>query len=307
MMDEFEVIYHRQVEGLSIFFNTVDYRTLHIHPEWELIWVLDGGLAVTSSAERYLVRPGDLILFNPNEPHELHKAGESCTFLCLQISPNILPELLPVHVDEKLPHRCMQEAEVERLRESLKQIMKAYLAKEDHYSLFCIGKSFELLYFLLKSLPTHLRTKEETEIISKRNARIKRLIQYVDENYMHKIRLADFAEREGCSLSYLSRFIKCTMNQSFQEYVTSVRFHCACKLIVSGEKKMLDVCMESGFSDYRYFSREFQRQYGMTPEAYRHYLDRNDLTSATVRHSLHSKERFYSPQESRMLAEKYLK
>ena len=115
--------------------------------------------------------------------------------------------------------------------------------KEDHYSLFCIGKSFELLYFLLKSLPTHLRTKEETEIISKRNARIKRLIQYVDENYMHKIRLADFAEREGCSLSYLSRFIKCTMNQSFQEYVTSVRFHCACKLIVSGEKKMLDVCI----------------------------------------------------------------
>ena len=72
MMDDFEVIYHRQVEGLSIFFNTVDYRTLHIHPEWELIWVLDGGLAVTSSAERYLVRPGDLILFNPNEPHELH-------------------------------------------------------------------------------------------------------------------------------------------------------------------------------------------------------------------------------------------
>ena len=124
---------------------------------------------------------------------------------------------------------------------------------------------------------------------------------------MHKIRLADFAEREGWSLRYLSRFIKCTMNQSFQEYVTSVRFHCACKLIVSGEKKMLDVCMESGFSDYRYFSREFQRQYGMTPEAYRHYLDRNDLTSATVRHSLHSKERFYSPQESRMLAEKYLK
>ena len=92
MMDEFEVIYHRQVEGLSIFFNTVDYRTLHIHPEWELIWVLDGGLAVTSSAERYLVRPGDLILFNPNEPHELHKAGESCTVLWLLISENIRPE-----------------------------------------------------------------------------------------------------------------------------------------------------------------------------------------------------------------------
>lgn len=58
----------------------------------------------------------------------------------------------------------MQEAEVERLRESLKQIMKAYLAKEDHYSLFCIGKSFELLYFFAEELANSPATKEETEI-----------------------------------------------------------------------------------------------------------------------------------------------
>ena len=134
---------------------------------------------------------------------------------------------------------------------------------------------------------------------------MKRLIQYVDENYMHKIRLADFAQSEGCSVSYLSRFIKDTMNQSFQEYVASVRFNCACKLIASGDMKMLDVCMEAGFSDYRYFSREFQRQHGMTPGEYRHCMRGVKLPAPAVHHSLHSVERFYSEQESQILAEKF--
>ena len=128
---------------------------------------------------------------------------------------------------------------------------------------------------------------------------------FVDDNYMQKIRLADFAEAEGCSLGYMSRFVKSTMNQNFQEYVTSVRFNCACKLIAGGGMKMLDVCMESGFSDYRYFSREFQRQYGMTPEEYSRYARRMHLESAAIRHSLHSAERFYSRQESLSLMEKY--
>ena len=69
-------------------------------------------------------------------------------------------------------------------------------------------------------------------------------------------------------MSYLSHFIKETMNQTFQEYVASVRVGCACKLIASGGKRMLDVCMESGFSDYRYFSKAFRVLYGMTPDEY---------------------------------------
>jgi AraC-like DNA-binding protein len=68
---------------------------------------------------------------------------------------------------------------------------------------------------------------------------------------------------------------------------------------------MLDVCMESGFSDYRYFSREFLRQYGMTPEEYSRYAKRTHLESTAVRHSLHSVERFYSRQDSQILRDKY--
>ena len=89
------------------------------------------------------------------------------------------------------------------------------------------------------------------------------------------------------------------MNQSFQEYVTSVRFHCACKLIVSGEKKMLDVCMESGFSDYRYFSAAFKSQFGMTPEQYKLSLKKPE--NAVIHHSIHSLEQFYTDEQSKAI------
>ena len=107
-------------------------------------------------------------------------------------------------------------------------------------------------------------------------------------------------------MTHLSHFIKSAMNQTFQEYVNSVRFNRACELMAAGERKMLDVCMESGFSDYRYFSRAFRERYNMTPEEYARYASRFQLESAVAHHSIHSMERFYSGEESLKLLEQYI-
>lgn len=306
-MRELEIIQHQHIDGFSVFFDKIDYRTPHIHPEWELIWILENDLSVSCRNKQYLVHPGQMVLFNPNEPHEFHKIQDGCLFLCLQISPTVLPAMLPIFVDANIIDTVLRNDQIEQIKKYLADIMRAYLIQKDHFALYCVGTGCLILHQLLDTLPTHLQTEDEMENIGKRNTILKRLITYVDENYMHKIRLTDFAVAEGYSVSYLSRFIKNTLNQSFQEYVTSVRFHNACKLIAEGGKKMLEVCMESGFSDYRYFSQAFRQQYGMTPESYRAYSKRQHLESAAVRHSLHSVERFYSRDESLMLTSKFFK
>ena len=304
-MNEMEIIQHRQIHGISMFFNTVDYRISHVHPEWELIWILKNSLSITCSQSKFTAGQGQMVLFSPNEPHEFHKENESCTFLCLQISETILPDMPKLVIEQQMIQEYMPQDIYQAIKKDLIAIMRAYLERREHYALYCVGQSCLILHQLLSCMPSHELTEEEAASINRRNARLKRLIRFVDENYMDKIRLADFAEAEGCSLSYLSRFIKENLNQNFQEYVTSVRFNCACKLIASGEKRMLDVCMESGFSDYRYFSREFQKQYGMTPEAYSHFSKKRQLEASPVRHSLHSVERFYSREESLKLITLY--
>ena len=64
-------------------------------------------------------------------------------------------------------------------------------------------------------------------------------------------------------------------------------------------KGMLAVCMESGFSDYRYFSRMFQTHFGMTPEAYRRRPKHSQ--AAQPQPTLDSAEQFYSPEGSLQL------
>lgn len=305
-MNELEIIEYRQIEGLSAFINTVDYRTPHMHPEWELIWVLDCPLAVTCGQTSFVVQPNQIVLFSPNEPHEFHKVNQSSTFVCLQISSDVLPIGRQLVVKERLPHEYLSDHAFGKLKEKIAAVMMAYLNRGENYALYCLGESCLIMYQLLSDLPTHVLSAEESASIDRRNARLKRLIRFVDENYMHKIRLSDFAEAEGCSMSHLSHFIKSAMNQTFQEYVNSVRFNRACELMATGERRMLDVCMESGFSDYRYFSRAFRQQYGMTPEEYSRYARKLQLESAVVHRSIHSMERFYAREDSLKILRKYL-
>ena len=89
-MNELEIIRHSRIPGMTVFFNTVDYRTPHFHPEWELIWLLDNPMTVSGGGGSFRAEKGDLLLFQPSEPHELHKVEENCTFLCLQVSPELL-------------------------------------------------------------------------------------------------------------------------------------------------------------------------------------------------------------------------
>lgn len=297
-MNEMEIIRHSRIPGMTVFLNTVDYRTPHFHKEWELIWLLDHPMMVSGAGGSFRAERGDLLLFQPSEPHELHKLEDNCTFLCLQVSPELLRLENDLVVDAVCLNPFLGE-QVRQVHQTLLEIGRAYLNKERYSALYCMGQVCLLFHRIFSTIPTRDITREERISQEKRNKRLASLIRFVDENYMHKIRLSDFAEAEGFSMSYLSHFIKSTLNQSFQEYVNSVRVNCACKLISGGEEKLTAVCMASGFSDYRYFSAAFKRQFGMTPEQYKLSLKKPE--NAVIHHSIHSLERFYSDEQSRAI------
>lgn len=297
-MNELEIVQYHQLEGLNVFVNTVSYRSPHFHHEWELLWVLDAPLRVYWQQKEYLLQPGDLALFPPKLAHEFQQAEGICTFLCLQIAPSILS--LPTGIvteDIVLKEHLTPEA-YRTVRLYVLEVAERYFYREPLYELQCLGKSALMMHTLLLRIPSRTLSAEEAANEDLRNARLMRLTQYVEENYMHKIRLSDFAKQEGCSVSYLSHFIKNTMNQTFQDYVNSVRFRRACKLIAEGNQSMISISMESGFSDYRYFSRAFLENYGMTPAEYRRKANTIVTGKSASSHSVHSQERFLTRGQS---------
>lgn len=300
-MNEFEIVQHPQIEGINLFFDTLDYRTPHLHPEWELLWVLEGSLAIACGERAARVDPGGMALLPPRQAHEFRCVDKSCTFLCLQVSPRLLlgfPALDRLRVEGMLVREHFAPAEYQALQGRLRELTRAYLERPPFYELFCAGQVCLLWHRLLTRLPCRTVTAQEAAQEEKRSARAQRLIRFVDENYMHPIRLADFARQEGCSLNHMSAFVRQTLNQSFQEYVNTVRFHCACRLIALGDARMTDVCFAAGFSDYRYFSRAFQQRLGMTPEEYSRQAQPPVEEQTKLHRSIHSLERLYSREKS---------
>ena len=296
-MEELEIVPHRQSDGVHIFINKVEYRSPHFHPDWELLWVLDTPLSITVHQQQYLIQPGELILFPPNYPHEFHKMDRPCTFLCMQLSSRSFPAAANLRTEDIRLAQYLSQEDDRWLRRAMVDASRAYWEQDSLSSLYYQGFCSLILHRLLSVLPSHNMTVEEQAMDEQRNSRLLRLIQFVDEHYMHKIRLSDFAQQEGRSVSYMSHFVKDTMNQTFQDYVTSVRFNRARQMIAEGTDSLVSISLASGFSDYRYFSQAFLKTYGMTPAEYRRHTQLSPTGQPTSGHSLHSRETIFSPAQ----------
>lgn len=304
-MDELEIVQYQQVNGLSVFMNTVSYRSPHFHKEWELVWVLDYPLKVTCMQATQVIAPGDIVLFPPNMPHQMQQTDQASTFLCLQISPTAFSNAANMVTSDIGIKPYLSEQDYQWVQQAAFDIARAYFEMAQYYEPYCLGMAGLLLHRLMKNLDCRVISAEEATLFDKQNTRMLHLVSFVEQNHTHKIRLQDFAQQEGCSVSYLSHFIKDTMNQTFHEYVDSVRFAHACKLIDSSGKTMVEISNEAGFSDYRYFSRAFQKYCGMTPSEYSKQAQSTVLDPDLESRSGHSQERLLTRTESLNLLKDY--
>lgn len=56
---------------------------------------------------------------------------------------------------------------------------------------------------------------------------------------------------------------------SFQEYVNALRFEHAVLLLKKTDMRIIDICLESGFSDTKYLNKRFLQTYQLTAKEFR--------------------------------------
>ncbi|MBU9743920.1 response regulator [Lachnospiraceae bacterium ASD3451] len=97
-----------------------------------------------------------------------------------------------------------------------------------------------------------------------------RLLDYVSENYLTIESVEQIADEFGYNYAYLSRLFKKKAGVSMNRYITEKKIGLAKQLLKENPNmnltKISDLC---GYNDYRYFSRVFRAETGMTPGEYR--------------------------------------
>ena len=100
------------------------------------------------------------------------------------------------------------------------------------------------------------------------SAQTKRVLDFLNMNYMKPISLGDAAADAGISESHLCRLLKNETGETFVNILNKIRIQRAEHLIATGTYKVYEVAELVGFSNYAYFYQVFRKLAGVTPTEY---------------------------------------
>lgn len=113
------------------------------------------------------------------------------------------------------------------------------------------------------------RIHVDTEKAERRNAHIRRAMDYLRSSYMQDISLDDVAGVCGISPFYMSRMFKQTLDINFVALLASVRMERAIHLLGQGIYSNSEIARAVGYASASYFHKVFRRYTGMTLGDYR--------------------------------------
>lgn len=266
----FDTFYRYQGASVHVEKWHVQEYQLHIHSDIELQLILNGSVDCHTSHRIYALHQGDILLTNRKQPHALVLPSQNCTAVWLAINPSFcsayFPALSTIRFQEVFFHR--EHPLNAQLNRAILDIYDCYHQDAAHCA-FLLHETLNHIFYLLLSRSRHTQLSEAEVNLERRNEqRITQIIDFVEHNYAMQPRLEDLAQRMGLSPDYLSHFIRDTLGVTYREYLTHIRLRHALELLQSRTITQLDLLLQTGFSDYRYFQRAFKRVYGCAPGEY---------------------------------------
>ena len=146
-------------------------------------------------------------------------------------------------------------------QQALRMQITDYLLKPVNYEEFgsCIDN--------LKISLFHQQTAAEPEQQEQRV--ITGLTRYLQEHLAEDVSLSVLAEEFHLSAQYISQLFKSEIGVNFLAYLTNIRMEQAKKLLLSSSLSIAEVSEQSGYADYRVFTKVFKKNEGITPSQYR--------------------------------------
>lgn len=133
------------------------------------------------------------------------------------------------------------------------------------YSYYCLEEIEDTLLSMIDSI-----FEKIVEQTNNTNAYLVEQIQnYLSQHINENITLSDLGDIFGINYSSFSNIFSSTTGQTIIEYLTLMRILHAKELLINTDKKIYEICAESGYTEPKYFIKRFHQIVGITPKEYR--------------------------------------
>lgn len=104
--------------------------------------------------------------------------------------------------------------------------------------------------------------------------RLKRLFDFLNQNFATKLRVAEAAAMVGMSETRFKDFFKRATGSTFAQYVIQLRLGRASQLLRDTDLSMAEIAQQTGFCDQSHFDNRFKDSFKVSPKEYRNRCQR---------------------------------
>ena len=224
---------------------------LHVHKNYEFIFVEDGYLIAEINGFEYKLCKGEGVFVLSYQPHRYTTPQHSKSWTMI-FSQDLIPELK--QMVKKCPFSPKMRLEDPNTRE--------LLLKHRNNPLRMHSMLYDLVAIYCDGEPAPHLTADGSGVAIK-------VIQYISEHYAEPLTLENISHSLGFNYRYISGVVNKIYKLPFPTVINSHRIHRACALLVEGEKSITEISMLCGFGSTRSFNRNFKSVMGITPKEYK--------------------------------------
>ncbi len=129
-----------------------------------------------------------------------------------------------------------------------------------------------LVFFMVGRLPESGTAASGKSL--RDNERIKTMLRFIETHYEMPLDTAKIAAHAAISESECLRCFHSTIGTTPIQYLHRFRLQRAAGLLLTTDRKILDIGLSCGFSEMSYFAKAFRKLYGCTPSKYRNRASR---------------------------------
>lgn len=249
----------------------------HMHPEYELYYLLKGERYYFIENETFHIHAGSLVFIKRNE---IHKTGvvQNHSYhdrILVTIAPEILnPFLNAIGLCslEQFFSGCrvvlLDEQGQIYVLQLFEKLAKEINEKKEGYKYLVKMKITELLLYAQRIRKDPHCLIGNALLESGRHKKVQEITAYICRNYRKQFSLDNLAEYFFISKSYLSRIFKDVTGVTITEYTNIQRIKYAKGLLENKHCNITRLASDAGFDSITYFERIFKKYTGLSPLEY---------------------------------------
>ena len=253
----------------------------HCHPEIEITYIKKGSMHYRINNRSFHLKEGDIIFCNSNALHSGEMEDqEDCSYIPITFDSKLIygffqSTICTKYVDPVIQNLAVCAMHIDYsenwhtiFRDHMLKVISLDKEKPDFYELD-ISIHMQTMWKLLAEhfpLQAVSPASDLTEY-----ERIRKILSYIEQNYMNRITLTDISENIHLCESECTRLFKRHMNTTLFAFLKEYRIERSLEYLNTKES-ISNIAGKTGFSDSNYYTKVFSKIKGCSPREYRKNL-----------------------------------